>query len=231
MSRLRIIFLRHGEPNYELDCLTDAGKEQAALAAERLMEEGIDEIYASPQGRAMETASYTAKALSLPITQLPFMREIKWGHTDGGELPFGGHPWNLIDATVKEGAPLCNTEWDKEYPFSVNIATEHFKKVAAELDGFLETLGYTREGDCYRVSREGDLTILIASHGGSSSAAIAHLLGMPPTLLFGIYHPKFTSVSVITVEGGFGELACPRIDLLGDAHHLDKDKPNNNIYG
>ena len=33
---MRIIFVRHGEPDYVRDCLTDTGKEQAAAAAERL---------------------------------------------------------------------------------------------------------------------------------------------------------------------------------------------------
>ena len=33
---MRIIFVRHGEPDYARDCLTDAGRRQAAAAAERL---------------------------------------------------------------------------------------------------------------------------------------------------------------------------------------------------
>ena len=49
---MRIIFVRHGKPDYVHDCLTDAGKRQAAAAAERLAGEGITGIYASPCGRA-----------------------------------------------------------------------------------------------------------------------------------------------------------------------------------
>ena len=41
---MRIVFVRHGEPNYELDCLTENGKIHAAKAAERLKEEGIEEM-------------------------------------------------------------------------------------------------------------------------------------------------------------------------------------------
>ena len=54
---MRIVFVRHGEPDYARDCLTENGKIQAALAAERLREEGIEEIYSSPLGRAAETAA------------------------------------------------------------------------------------------------------------------------------------------------------------------------------
>ena len=67
---MRIIFVRHGEPDYARDCLTDEGRRQAAAAAERLAGEGISEIYASPCGRAMETARYTARRLGLPVVTL-----------------------------------------------------------------------------------------------------------------------------------------------------------------
>ena len=39
---MRLLFVRHGHPNYELDCLTDLGHLQAEAAAERLMKENID---------------------------------------------------------------------------------------------------------------------------------------------------------------------------------------------
>ena len=41
---MRIIFVRHGEPDYAHDCLTEMGKLQAVAAAERLRNEGIEEI-------------------------------------------------------------------------------------------------------------------------------------------------------------------------------------------
>ena len=46
---MRIILIRHGDPNYEKDCLTELGHKQASAAAQRLLSEGIDEIYSSPQ--------------------------------------------------------------------------------------------------------------------------------------------------------------------------------------
>ena len=38
---MRIIFIRHGAPDYARDCLTETGRIQAAAAAERLAGEGI----------------------------------------------------------------------------------------------------------------------------------------------------------------------------------------------
>ena len=86
---MRIVFVRHGEPDYANDCLTPLGREQAKAAAIRLKEEGIEEIWSSPLGRAQETAQATSELLGLPVRTLDFMREVRWGSVDGGEL-FGG---------------------------------------------------------------------------------------------------------------------------------------------
>ena len=60
---MRLIMVRHGEPNYEKDCLTETGRQQAAAAAERLAREGITAVYASPMGRARETAEPACRLL------------------------------------------------------------------------------------------------------------------------------------------------------------------------
>ena len=44
---MRFLFIRHGEPDYINDCLTQTGRLQAEAAAQRLEGEGICEIYAS----------------------------------------------------------------------------------------------------------------------------------------------------------------------------------------
>ena len=82
---MRIILIRHGDPNYEKDCLTELGHKQAAAAAQRLLSEDIDEIYSSPQGRAFQTAEYFSKASGIKdIHILDFIREIRYGRE--GEL-------------------------------------------------------------------------------------------------------------------------------------------------
>lgn len=73
---MRIIFVRHGYPNYVNDCLTELGHKHAAAAAERLKDEGIEQIFSSTCGRAYETAEYIAKKYNLPIVKCDFMREI-----------------------------------------------------------------------------------------------------------------------------------------------------------
>ena len=72
---MRLIFVRHGEPDYENDCLTEKGIKQAERTAIRLRQEPIKAIYASPMGRARQTASFTADDHGLKIQALDFMHE------------------------------------------------------------------------------------------------------------------------------------------------------------
>ena len=64
---MRIILVRHGHPNYADDCLTPLGRKHAAAAAQRLRDEGIQKIFSSTCGRAMETARHTADLLGLSV--------------------------------------------------------------------------------------------------------------------------------------------------------------------
>ena len=80
---MRLILVRHGHPDYINDSITPLGNLQAKAASERLKNEGITEIYSSSNGRAVETAQYTADILGLEIKKYDFLREISWGSADG----------------------------------------------------------------------------------------------------------------------------------------------------
>ena len=103
---MRIIFIRHGEPDYDTDDLTKAGYRQAEIVAERLKDEGIDELWSSTMGRAVQTARFTAEALGLPLKLTDFIREITWESTDGSALFADGHPWKVADELARHGIEL-----------------------------------------------------------------------------------------------------------------------------
>ncbi len=222
---MKIIFVRHGHPNYALDCLTELGHEQAEKAAQRLMSEKIDVIYASSCGRAYETALHTAKLLSMDVIKLDFMKEIRWDPTDGNELYHNGHPWELADHAVSLGLSLTDESWTKTPPYCESHAHECVEKVSQGIDKWLESLGYRREGTGYRVIDDNtDKTIALFSHGGSSSAALSHLLNLPFYFVCGTIRFGFTSISVITFSDEKGMLITPKIDYLNDTGHIKTEK-------
>ena len=199
---MRIIFVRHGEPDYRRDCLTERGRAQARAAAERLRDEGIEEIFSSPLGRAAETAAAAAEVLNLPVRTLDFMRELHWGSIDGTPVPAEGHPWDLADILAGEGRDLTDPAWREHPYFSNNLVTAEADHVAEKTDEWLSALGYVREGAYYRCVRPDDrqASVALFSHGGSSAAAMGHILNLPFPYACGLFHIEFTGITVMPVN-------------------------------
>ena len=49
--------MRHGDPDYSIDSLTEKGWREAELLSQRLIKLDVKEFYCSPLGRAKDTAS------------------------------------------------------------------------------------------------------------------------------------------------------------------------------
>lgn len=225
---MKIYFVRHGHPNYELDCLTETGHLHAAAAAERLKDCGIQEIYSSASGRAVETAEHTAKLLSLDVTQLEFMREITWGLN--GQPYAAGHPWNAVDGMIANGKSLMEPDWREAEPFKGNLLCENTKWKEEAFDEWLAGLGYVREGNYYRAGENTEKTVALFSHGGSSTAILAHLFNMPFQFVIGAIRPNFTAITVVYFPDRPGELVMPEFELVNDARHIEKIEAER-IYG
>ena len=56
---MKILIIRHGEPDYSIDSLTPKGWDEARLLSDRLVKMEIDDFYCSPIGRAKDTAKAT----------------------------------------------------------------------------------------------------------------------------------------------------------------------------
>ena len=54
---MRILLIRHGDPDYVNDTLTEKGRREAALLAKRAVSMNMGECYKSPLGRAKDTAT------------------------------------------------------------------------------------------------------------------------------------------------------------------------------
>ena len=219
---MRVYFIRHGHPDYEHDCLTDIGRLQAEACAERLKNAGIQKIFASSKGRAIETAEHTAKKLGLSVEPVDFMRELEW-HSKSDEPIFkGGNPWWVAEDMVLQGENLFDVNWAESQRFSSSVIGDRVKTVTEGLDAWLRTLGYQREGNYYRVVGDHtDQTVAMFSHGGSSSAALSHLLSLPFPWVLQVIRMDFTSVIIIDLDNEKGTLTFPRLTLLNDARHIE----------
>ena len=217
---MRIIFVRHGHPDYAHDCLTELGRKHAAAAALRLQDEGIEAVYSSTHGRAMETASHLAYVLRLPVTGCDFMREINWGSVDGELLFADGHPWHTADRMVAQGESLMDPDWQNSETFRRNRVVQCVEKVAAGTDAWLAPLGYTREGLYYRAGKDTKRTIAAFGHGGASTAILAHLFNLPFPFVTSTMGPDYTGITIVELPDEEGALVKPRLEMLNDARHI-----------
>jgi broad specificity phosphatase PhoE len=95
--------------------------------------------------------------------------------------------------------------------------------VAEGFDQWMQAMGYTREGQYYRVTGENTArTVAMFSHGGAGTAALARLFNMPFPYACEIIQIHFTSITVVELGDEPGALVCPHFELMGDCRHIEK---------
>ena len=221
---MRLIFVRHGEPDYENDRLTKKGMIQAELTAQYLKEEKIKAVYSSPMGRAYDTAEYTAREAGVSVRKLDFLHEIDWGDIEKGRedrLEYDGHPWALGFKLLTENPEYVGSnKWDEHHFFKDNKCINYYATVSVSFDGFLADYGYIRREGLYLCRDGREDTIAVFMHGGSGAIVLSHLLNLPfpfvlTTMPFGL-----CSVSVINLWPDKDKLTVPILELFNYMGHL-----------
>lgn len=229
---MRIIFVRHGEPDYINDCLTENGILQAQKTAERLKDERISAIYSSPMGRTRQTASFTAEKHGLDIINLDFMHEIDWGSVNPEtELEYNGHPWTIGYEILADNQEYVGSDkWSEHHYFRDNICMKYYDMVSEKFDEFLAGYGITRDGALYKCDEEREETIAIFAHGGSGAVMFAHVFNLPFPFVLSSMPYGVCSVSVIDFTPQRGNIIIPRFELFNDMGHIAKIKPEKLVF-
>lgn len=223
---MRIIFVRHGDPDYSKDCLTEKGKIEASKAADRLKKFPISFIYSSPLGRAKETASFLSSEINVPIVIKDFLRETPCFYLDNNGNEF----------TIRDRLPsdFCfdETIYDiRTWKDNKNIANSSFPKWMEEIysgmDELLESHGYKRDGNMYKAIKPNHDVIVIFAHFGSICACLSRLTNISPELLWHHFICRPSSLTTLWSEERREGKAIFRISNYGDTGHLNDDiNPN-----
>ena len=219
---MKILFIRHGDPDYEHDSVTPKGWKEAELLADRLVKLDVHDFYCSPLGRAKDTASVTLNRLHKSAAVLDWLEEFPARILDfeSGEKRI---PWDLMPSYWTNRTNLYDK--DKWYldPIMESGNTERiYKQVIKGMDGLLDTYGYRRDGMFYRTEGGNKHTIVIFCHLGVELAILSHLLGIAAPVLWQGFYVAPTSVTILaTEERKKGEVYF-RCKTLGDTSHLYK---------
>ena len=72
---MKLLFIRHGDPDYTIDSLTEKGWKEAEFLSEKIAALDVRDFYVSPLGRAKDTASCTLKKNGRTATECKWLRE------------------------------------------------------------------------------------------------------------------------------------------------------------
>lgn len=218
---MRLYIIRHADPDYENNTITEDGHKEAQALAKRLEVHGLDRIYSSPIERAMETANYASKLLDLEYNIENWTREL-WPDLAINEVPWG--QLMAIDIPgeyfrCRESMPT-HIDWHEVPIFSNYQVRDVFESVQKNSDEFLKRLGYVREGGRYRIIKPNEEKIAVFCHGGFGLTWLAHLLEIPVTLMWSGFWLPPSSVTTILFDERSPGYAVPRCIGLGDVSHL-----------
>ena len=198
----RFILVRHGQTAWNREerfrgrkdiPLSEEGRREAEATAEALADEGIDQIYASPLSRAMETLAPLARRLNREVVPFPELTDMNFGAWEGLTLP-----------EAKSSSPDLFAAW-KERPETVTFpGGESLAEVQARAMRAISRLAVEFPGR----------TVAVCSHRVVCKLILLGLLGLKPD--------KFWAILQDTACLNRFEYDPPQSVLmsLNDTHHL-----------
>ena len=217
---MKLLIIRHGDPEYSIDSLTPKGHREAELLAERIAPMDIADYYVSPLGRAQATAEYTLKKCGRTAETLDWLREFDKNLIIG---PDGQRriAWDMLPEDWT-GVP---DYYDKDKWTSVPVMAEADMKngisyVHDGLDSLLAGHGYERHDNYYSAVCPNEDTIALFCHFGVECVMLGHLLGISPMLLWHGFMAAPTSVTTVCTEERRKGKAYFRVTSFGDISHL-----------
>lgn len=216
---MKLLIVRHGDPDYKIDSLTEKGWREAEYLAERLSKLEIAAFYVSPLGRAKDTASLTLSKMGRTATVCPWLREFNVLIERSDSPNKKSIPWDWLpqDWTVEDRF-YSPEHWYEAEP--MNQVKMDYDIVTDSLDELLEKHGYRREGRFYRVLRENSDIVVLFCHFGVECVLLSRLLGVSPMVLWHGFCAAPTSVTTLVTEERREGIAIWRMSAFGDVSHL-----------
>jgi broad specificity phosphatase PhoE len=177
--------------------LSEEGREQARRLAERLRDEKIAAVYASPLGRTVETARILAAPHNLQVQTCDGFREISHGHWEG-----------MKRREVEEKFPDEMAEWEKDpYTFAPEGGESGLAVTARALPALIDL-----------VREHPGENILIVSHKATIRLLLSSLLGFDPRRYRDNLDQKPAALNIVD----FRNPTRARLTLFNDTSHYDK---------
>lgn len=219
---MRLLIIRHGDPDYAKDSLTEKGWREAELLSRKISQMEVDYFYVSSLGRAKDTASLTLQKMGRTATECKWLREfwpaIRRPDLEGEQRSI---VWDWVPRDwMAEEAYFRPDRWaDTDIMREAGVGGA-YAEVIQNFDALLAEHGYVREGKFYRAERPNRDTLALFCHFGMECVLLSRLMNTSPMILW--HHLCAAPSSVTTVHT---EERCPgkaifRVSAFGDISHL-----------
>ena len=219
---MKLLIVRHGDPDYAHDSLTEKGFREAAYLSERLAAlENVRCCYVSPMGRARDTAAPTLEKTGWPCREMPWLREFSafiYRPDDPGRRNVA---WDWLPQDWTAEARFYDRDrWYEPEPMAEARVRQECQWVWEGLDGVLEEHGYRRDGNVYRAVASNNDTLIFFCHFGVECVLLDHLLGASAMVLWNGLCAAPSSVTTLVTEERREGIALFRMTGFGDISHL-----------
>lgn len=211
---MEIVLIRHADPDYQNDTITERGRAEAKALALSLKDKQLDALYVSPLGRAQETKRYIAEALQMESTTLEWLREVSGGSIDG--YAAWEHPGT--DYLAQENLASPQNWWEGYVPGEA--LKPRFAAISEGFDNLLASYGYQKWRNMYNIKTRNDKTIALVCHKGTILTLLAYLLHWPLPLIYIHGNIDTTGVTRLSLREVDGKYAVFKLIIMNDRSHL-----------
>ncbi len=208
MTTTRLYLVRHGATQMTAENrfsgevgaeLSDEGRRQAARLGDRLQDDGISAVYASPLSRSMDTARIIAGACGVQPVVIEGLREISHGSWEG-----------LTRREVEDRYPKEYAAWEEDpFTFAPPGAESGVAVLARALPAIRQII----------TAHEGQ-SVLVVSHKATIRLVLCGLLGIDARG----YRDRLDQSPACLNVLDFKDPVRARLTLFNDTSHYD-DRP------
>lgn len=217
---MRLLIIRHADPDYSIDSLTEKGWREAELLKNRLLKVDINSFYCSPLGRAKDTAKPTLEVLGKTAQICDWLREFD-GYIIDPATKEKRIPWDFMPAYWTADSDFYDrNKWLKTPLMQSGNVREKYYSVCAGLDELIKKHGYVHDGNVFKVENENTDTVVLFCHFGVECVLLSHLLGISPVVMWHGFTALTSSVTTLVTEEREKGTAYFRCCGFSDISHL-----------
>lgn len=217
---MRIYIIRHADPDYPNNTITNHGHKESKALANHLAQEGLTHIYHSPLGRAVHTMEYTQELTGLLPVEMDWLKELAQFQLQNNEHK-NTMAYDLPGELLKSGNVLpTHDSWRHRKEFEEINISDTCKLIESSSDKLLSTHGYEKNKNIYDIKNQSKDRLAIFCHGGLGLTWLSYLLSIPLEIMWSSFWLAPTSVTTVLMDERSSKYAVPRAINIGDTSHL-----------